>query len=694
MYQEQILSKIFEYLKLKKYPYKKYGKLITVLCPICKDLSLTARIIPHTSIMKCLNPDCQKKFSLVTVVRNHEKEYSDITKYSKEDIIGHLKNLLNIDVLTEKEEIEVNRWFNIFQVENKFSIIPVKAPVKECKCGDVCELCAGKIPIPEKWQSTPYYNIKDTQNWLSTGLNLGIVTGKISGCTVIDIDCLSKVEKKELAQAIKNRNKIRTKELKQKIVIPEEIKSIMGETLVQKTFGGFHLIYKYEEDLPKTVIKFDNYHLDLENDGGYVLIYPSKVKRGIKAYSKRYFIENPIIKMPKELKELLQKNITAKPNQDTMKDLIDRIKSGDFKINTKDFKLKDNNLEGVCNNSFIALGGALRQKLNPEQVKFVLNLLNNSLLEDPMSYRTINSMIKELEKYNFYDQQELLQRIVSYLEKVEHASRHEMVKAMGESAETIAEVLDYLIKEGLILKRGNTYFLIKKINWKTTLLDEGKPVNFKVPYFYDKAIFNEGDIVLIGAKSKRGKTHLSINIVKRLVEQGIMPHYLYLETGGRYSKISLELGLKEGDFYHAFCADPTKVELEPNTITIIDWLLPENYAEVDKIFKHFTEQLDKYKGFLIVFMQLKDNGDWFSPNLTRLFPTLSVKYIYDDEGDGTYGRFQSTEVREIIGKAKNFAIPCRYDWDSKQLIRIEDEVNKEPKDENENNKNTNDRKED
>ena len=61
---------------------------------------------------------------------------------------------------------------------------------------------------------------------------------------------------------------------------------------------------------------------------------------------------------------------------------------------------------------------------------------------------------------------------------------------------------------------------------------------------------------------------------------------------------------------------------------IIDWLCPDNFAEVDKIFRHFTEQLAKTGGILIVFMQLKESdGSWFSNNLVKQFPALCTKYL-------------------------------------------------------------------
>jgi len=171
-----------------------------------------------------------------------------------------------------------------------------------------------------------------------------------------------------------------------------------------------------------------------------------------------------------------------------------------------------------------------------------------------------------------------------------------------------------------------------------------------------------------------------MNIIKQLVKQGKIPYYLSLESGSRWSKIALQLGLKEGDFYWDEVTDATGIELEMGAITIIDWLCPNNYAEVDKLLKHFTEKLQKTKGIAIVFMQLRDNNDWLAKDLVKQFPSFACKYVYSDDETGEYGKFTIDKIREAKFKTKIYEIPCRYDWSSKELTMIE-EMDKEIPDE-------------
>jgi len=59
---------------------------------------------------------------------------------------------------------------------------------------------------------------------------------------------------------------------------------------------------------------------------------------------------------------------------------------------------------------------------------------------------------------------------------------------------------------------------------------------------------------------------------------------------------------------------------------------------------------------------------------------LAVRYLYDDENDGTYGKFKVDVIREPKGQIKNFKnweIPCKYFEETKELKRIDELEGKE-----------------
>ena len=378
----------------------------------------------------------------------------------------------------------------------------------------------------------------------------------------------------------------------------------------------------------------------------------------------------------KPLPEHLKKFLLSKIDLPNLKTNSEKLKED---IETENFKM-DLFEEGSRNSSLITLGGIFRKELNIPQTQFVLNVLNNHNT-NPLPPKEINAMMKKLEHYSKFDEEELALKVLQYLRDVEEANRTEISMAIantnrGEEKKRVDKSLFYLVKEGYLLKRGKTYHLIKKVEWKESLIEIGKPIDFKMPYFYDIANFKYQDLILIGSKNKRGKTHVSINIIKQLVEQGKKPYYVSLETGSRFAQIALQLGLKEGDFYHTFCADPTKIELEPNAITIIDWLLIVDKSKTDLVFRSLIEQLYKTNGIIICFMQLKSskqqNNEWFAPNMVSQFPSLSVRYIYEKDDDGTYGKFVIDEIREPKANIKTFEIPCKYNWKTKELKRIDE----------------------
>jgi len=86
--------------------------------------------------------------------------------------------------------------------------------------------------------------------------------------------------------------------------------------------------------------------------------------------------------------------------------------------------------------------------------------------------------------------------------------------------------------------------------------------------------------------------------------------------------------------------------IEKNAVTIIDWLMVEDKSQTDSVMKYFVEQLFKTNGFLIIFMQIKKNGEWFAPNMIDQFPTLAARYIYDNDEDGTTGKWLIDVIRE------------------------------------------------
>ena len=131
-----------------------------------------------------------------------------------------------------------------------------------------------KRPYIKKWQlftkTVHSRNIND---------NIGILTGKTSGITVVDID-------------IKDNGLVFWQNIK------NEYPEIITPTVITST-GGLHLYFKYEPTLANTiklVISGAKIGIDIRNDHGIVLTPPSKISKKKYKWVKGLSLEDTSIK--------------------------------------------------------------------------------------------------------------------------------------------------------------------------------------------------------------------------------------------------------------------------------------------------------------------------------------------------------------------------------------------------------------
>lgn len=668
----KINSHILDYLRLKCPDFKeeKRGrKNKMILCPVCHHLPLSAQILPNLGYKVYCTICGGDGLYLPDVVKSLEPETKN---WDDEKIYSHVRDLLKLEITTDTE---LDKLLDFYE-KNHWSFI---------------RLCPNsKIPVQSEkgWSTKSFYDIHDVQNWLENKANLAINTGKVSNITVLDVDVLSKeikedfrtdkLNKKEKDQLLVDREK-KLQELKEEL--PD-----LGDPLTQETLGGEHWVYQYEEELPNGMIVISNYHLEIKNDKLKFTVEPSTIGNTSRKFKE---LKN-IPKMPQVLKEFLLKN--TGPKKERIDDEIkEAIEDDNYKINSEKFDLKNNNLEGCCNTEMIKLGGKIRKNLNAKQTEIVMRIINKNMLEVPMDENSVRGMCQELEKYTNFDETQYAEEILTYLtikDEPVHERDISLVvldeQAKGEQKKRLAQALQYLVKEERILQIGRNYYqAIKKPKWETRLVGIGKRVDFQVPYFDEVANFNWGDIVLIGAGPKVGKTHISMNFVKKFVEQNICPDYVGLEPGSGFAEIAMQMGIKEGDFRHCFATQPELFNYDKNKVIIIDWLMPRNFAEVDKLLMRFAEETYRTQSFMIVFMQLKQNEDWFSVNMVKQAPALATKYMYTGEPSDndymTWGEFViEGDIRRPKTRKKYAKIPCKFIYETGELKTL-DEIDREEK---------------
>ena len=616
-----IKAYLLKYLQLKN-PSLKIQKNGMLDCPFVHEHSdgnkkISCKYYSKTHTLKCYHKDHNKDWNIFDVVRKKEK---GMENFSDDDIAEYLIHLL--DIHTDEE---IN---NLLQNYKKlgFGLIALAPNSKDPVSG-------------QSWLKNTSYELNEWKEWLDKGLGLGLRLGETSHVVAIDID-----SKKTL----------------------EEMKSLTKGTMTQSTYRGFHFLYEYEEWMKNIRhINFRNkgYEMELRANNAYIVVAPTIVDD-----TKRLWNDQKIIKMPEELKILLQ-SLIDKPKEETneAEKLEDTKLEGDLQ-----------GLDGRCNDTFIKLGGVLRKKLPTKQTEYAL-LQFNKLLADPMPYKDIKSMMWQIQRYNNYDKKELAEEVLNHLKLIEQSTSRDLQSSLGYEKKDIEEVLKYLIDEGCVIKKGHIYKATNNVEWEEDFMSISKPLSFEVPYFNDYARFSDGSMIIIGAKSGHGKSHVACNFIKRFVDNGVNPYLVCTESDSKFGLISASLGLKVGDYKFKVVSNPTTIELEDNAVTILDWLkAPDSdYSQMDSIYERLSDQLVKHKGLLIVFAQLKkENNGFYAESMSSFYASLMAKYcwtpiknekgeVYDYDMNNTF--FKTEKIRDSKTGKQYLTIPMYFDSKTKEL---------------------------
>jgi hypothetical protein len=210
----------------------------------------------------------------------------------------------------------------------------------------------------------------------------------------------------------------------------------------------------------------------------------------------------------------------------------------------------------------------------------------------------------------------------------------------------------------------------------------GKPLDFEVPWFSKYSNFEDADMIILGASTGIGKSTLTANLLKEFKNQNITPYLISTEKGARLKKTASKLGLVEGDFYFKITPDPLDIEFEENSVTILDWLKPKDYAKTDQMFSNLNERLIEKGGLLIVFMQLRDSGEFRAKDMVSHYASLVATYNYKEikNGEGKvvgYDRqntyWQIEKIRDDDGKPGVYKpqIPMKYNRETKLVELVQ-----------------------
>lgn len=610
----QLSDKIFDYLKSKLVKFEHTKKMSAHLftCPNLANhkweaKSPTATFISGSDKISCLN--CGWKGTFFDAVRLLESEKSF---KSDAEITNYLMSKYDVDTYSELEDYVKYGW----------TLVPIAKNSKN--------------PIEDAWTSKTHYDKIDWIKWLNNGLNVGLRTGDVSKITVIDVD-LKVNPSSELEALFKELND--------------------AETLVQNTPHGLHFVFKYDKEIPQTV-KIAGMTIDTRNDGGQIVIQPSKLDN-LNYHWKNLGTEIKVI--PKELKDKILDLLKLKGKDLTVEHYVEET------ISTEPLKLKNNNLEGCCNDTFVQLGGGLIKFLTPDQTEKVLYMLNKALLENPMEPKAIKAMLNSLTGYKEGEETTIEQTIYNYLKQMQTVHTRDIVDSLKLDRGICDKYLSKFAKEGRAIRLGKGFYQCKEaIQWQKGGIPDIVEYRYRVPLFNDIATFQDGDVLILGGVPNSGKTTIAMNMIREMVAQGVEPYYLFSESGSRYQLLAKKFDIAD-KYYWKESLNPLTIELAEDSFTVIDWLDfgKEGFEKTAVVLEYLATEMRKKRGILVIFTQLKpESHDWFAPNLIEQYPTLSAKYVQDSE-DKSFGHWDVRKIKEPKGNFTTYTLACEFNHDTK-----------------------------
>jgi len=619
-------SYITDYLKYH-YPQLKINKTNLFDCPFKHEHENdngrpSCKIYPQYGY-KVTCYQCGELGNIYSIFRRIEP---DMANLKDSEIAEYLTHLLNI-----KENASTDKLLAKYY-ESDFHLIPLQPNSKN--------------PIQgESWKKNICHDINKWKEWVEAGLGLGLVCGAKSKIMTIDID-------------VKD--------------IPEEIKNIANDTLTQDTKKGWHLIYEYDSDFDQVNhinLRRKGYEIDIRMNNSYIVVAPTVVDDYTRTWNnKKISIISPDFKT--FLLDLINKD-KPQENSDKQEDIKKVIEEEDFEIG-------DLIKEGERDDSLTKIGGIFRKKMNASQVLSVLSFINRNFCKPPISNLQLRKIIDSLNKYDTYDKKELAKEIHEHLqlESVKLANTHDLTKSLGYTKKEIEDSLDYLVKEQKVTRIGKHFRALNKVDWETDFMGLSKPLGFEVPYFDNYAKFENSSMIIVGGRTGQGKTHLSMNFIRELVERKITPYYVCTEAGSKFSLIGASLGLKEGDYKFKVVPDATSIELEDNAVTVIDWIKPpsSDYSKMDTVMENLNHQLIRHGGLLIAMVQIRKDGSFFAPDLIDFYASLVATYNWTTK--------TNSKTQEVSYDAENTYLKTSKIRDSKvglQYLKIPTHYNKETK---------------
>lgn len=503
---------------------------------------------------------------------------------------------------SETKILQSAKWY----IEKGFNAIPARPSDKRALI---------------KW--APYQKQRSTIEeaktwWTKTPMaNIAIVTGAISGITVVDVDS------KEGAE-----------------VLEEFLPDTFQAPTVDTPGGGFHVYFQYVPGIVNKARVLEG--CDVRNDGGYVLAPPSQ-NGGGKLYKWRKGLridKVPLPEMPAMLKDILLQDGFKKPGNKSYSSTsstsrlskdhasaekpVERYRREDHAKPRETTLNHENFSEGSRDESIFHVAYQLALSNMPAQsIQIVIERLAATCNPpyDPKNIPIkINSAINRAKNREINYAQE----VDDFIETTEgnfkttqvhkfclETTRNHAERKKGQKA--IIQALLRRVEEGVIERDPNRRGYYQKVDRTFDRIklssDPVKPAGLWLPLGLSQMCYiYPGDIVAITGSPNSGKTAFMLSVARYNFKK-FQTRYLSSEIGGptmalrcqKFNDCTMEDWDRNLDFGMVYSDWHTKINPGEGNLTIIDYIEAEEAWRIPNIMRQIHSKLNG--GIAIVALQ-------------------------------------------------------------------------------------------
>ncbi len=449
--------------------------------------------------------------------------------------------------------------------------------------------------------------------------NIGIITGKISGITVIDLDsdnAYHEFQEKYLSDSI--------------------------ETPIAKTPNGYHFYFNYFKDAVSRRFADD---MDCKSDGGYIIAPPSSNGKGGKY---KWISKASKSNIPSSLKDIISSSLYVPREGELQQDT-------DIREATK---IKDGKRDEVL---FHIANHLIKGYMAEEEVQYYLTLIVKYCCEkgkSPYTPAEVNAKVKSAVKRAKDQERNIAQLVREWVLATggtfsNTKSHNELQLATREEKRAANAELQRLEKTNILERYGNIrgqYRLIETdFNFEDFSSAASDTFEIDLPLgLSDYCETMPGDLIVFAGTPNAGKSTIMFDVIRRNMDRH--PIYYFSSELNKYAihkRLKKDMYIPVSDWKFKFSSDFQNIVdcVQPKGITILDYI-EETGGEYYKIPSIMAQIHSKLKGGVCIAALQKHSkkeygaGGELTLAKPNLYCTIDADYPY---------------TKMVIRKCKNFA---------------------------------------